>query len=93
MTRNLPNGRATDLSLNQDKFAKCFSSNETLPIVKKDFAEGQTLGIVATPTVFIGDEPVVGLQTADELNAAIAKQLQKPGLGTPPIIQTHVTTK
>ena len=68
---------ATDLSLNQDKFSKCLLSKDTLPIITKDFEEGQSLGIVATPALFVGDELVVGLQTADELTRTIAKQLQK----------------
>ncbi len=66
---------AAELSLNQDKFAKCVSSKDTLPIVQKDFAEGQALGIAATPTLFVGDQVIIGLLTADELSAAIAKQL------------------
>lgn len=67
---------ASDLALNQDKFSKCLETKDTLPIVKKDFAEGQALGVAATPTLFIGDQTIVGLQTADELNALVAEQLK-----------------
>ncbi|MEK7452505.1 MAG: thioredoxin domain-containing protein [Patescibacteria group bacterium] len=79
---------ASNVSLNAEKFSKCFASGDTLPIVKKDFAEGQALGIAATPTIFIGDQSIVGFQTPDELIGAIKKQLSLQ-----PSPQTHVPSK
>ena len=72
---------ATTLRLNTIKFANCVASKDTLPIVQKDAAEGTALGIVATPTVFVGSQRFVGLDTADELTAAVKLELTN--------IQTH----
>ena len=76
---------AQELSLNEDKFSKCITSNDTLPIVQKDFQEGQALKIIATPALFVGDQLIIGLQTADELTSTIDKQLQ--------LIKAHETSK
>lgn len=66
---------ASELGLNTDAFTKCFSNADTLPIVKKNLQEGLDLGIIATPTLFVGSVPFVGVPTVDDLTKAIADQL------------------
>lgn len=40
--------------------------------LKETEALARTLGIDSTPTFFVGDEPLIGAQTTDELKAAVA---------------------
>jgi len=70
---------AADLNLNADKFAKCVSTKDPMPIVKKDMQEGVDLGLVATPTLFVGSQSIVGVPTIDELNKTIADELARVG--------------
>lgn len=46
--------------LNRLKLADCIDSKATLPRVEADMREGQQLGIMSTPTLFINGTPVVG---------------------------------
>ena len=66
---------ATELKLNEDTFRKCVSTQDTLALVKKNFQEGKDLGIVATPTIYVGSTPFVGTPTSDELTQFVAQQL------------------
>ncbi|MFH1253200.1 MAG: thioredoxin domain-containing protein [Candidatus Uhrbacteria bacterium] len=65
---------AQDLSLDIEKFQKCLTNQETLPLVKKDFEEGTALQITATPILFIGPERLAGAVTAEEILSVIKKQ-------------------
>lgn len=47
--------------LNRLQLATCIDSKATLPQVEADMREGQALGIMSTPTLFINGTPVVGL--------------------------------
>lgn len=69
---------ATDLGLNIGKFQTCYDERDTLPIVKKDYQEGLALGITSTPTLFIGDQTVVGAVSTQDLVALVNEQLQAP---------------
>lgn len=60
---------ATALELDETKFQTCYSNQDPLPLIRKDFDEGTALAITATPTMFIGEERVTGVMTADELIA------------------------
>lgn len=75
---------ATDIGINADKFAKCVNNQDTLPIVKKNLQEGLDLGIIATPTLFIGSQSFVGVPTLEELTKTITNQLAE---------LSHVTIK
>lgn len=66
---------AVEIGLDADKFKTCFDNQETLPLVRKDYEEAMALAITATPTIFIGEERVTGLLTADELIALVREQL------------------
>jgi protein-disulfide isomerase len=67
---------ATDLELDTEKFANCLSTNDTLPIVKKDFEEAMGLGLTSTPTLFIDDDVYVGAISTKEILDIIAKKLE-----------------
>lgn len=66
---------AAELGLNGKTFSKCVTNSDTLPIVKKNLQEGLDLGIIATPTLFVGSKPIVGVPTVDDLTKAIAEEL------------------
>ncbi len=67
---------AADINLDTTKFSNCFNEKVTQPIVQKDFDEGVALGIIATPTIFIGEKSFVGLQSAEILIKAIKEVLK-----------------
>jgi protein-disulfide isomerase len=53
-------------------------------IVKASMAEGDTLNVSATPTVFINGERLEGALDADEVRAALNRQLLAVGVQPPP---------
>ncbi len=53
-------------------------------VVKASMAEGDALGISATPTVFINGERLEGALDAGEVRAAINRQLVQAGVQPPP---------
>ncbi len=66
---------ATSLNMNIPAFTKCVANKEPLPLIQKNLQEGLDLGVIATPTLFIGSEPLVGVPTIDEITGAIEKEL------------------
>lgn len=58
---------AQQLALNTKRFQTCYDERDTLPIVKKDYNEGLALGITATPTLYIGDQTVIGAISTQDL--------------------------
>lgn len=77
---------ATELSLNLTKFNQDYSSNQVNGTINADMAEGNKLGIDATPTFFLdGKQISVGenvSQFQTLINAAIAKQTGKANSST-----------
>lgn len=63
---------ATDIGLDVEKFQTCYDARDTLPIVKKDYEEGLALGITSTPTLYIGDQTLVGAVTTQDLIDLVA---------------------
>lgn len=53
-------------------------------IVKASMAEGEALNVSATPTVFINGERLEGALDADEVRAALNRQLLAAGVQPPP---------
>jgi len=53
-------------------------------IVKASIAEGDDLGVSATPTVFINGERLEGALDADQVRAALNRQLLAAGVQPPP---------
>ncbi len=71
---------ASELKLDQKRFSNCIEKQETGAIVQKDQEEGLALGIVATPTLYVGSQKLVGSVTAEELVGIIQLELQKTDL-------------
>ena len=68
---------AAEIGIDTDAFGACFASEDTLPIIRKDVEEATALNIIATPTIFIGTERLVGETSLDELNAYVEKLIPK----------------
>jgi protein-disulfide isomerase len=72
---------AKQLGLNITKFNQDYASNEVNGTINADLAEGNTLGVDATPTFFLNGKQIsVGISVAQfqsVINAAIAKQAGK----------------
>jgi protein-disulfide isomerase len=72
---------ATQLGLNLTKFNQDYASNEVNGTINADLAEGNKLGVDATPTFFLNGKQIsVGIDVAQfqsVINAAIAKQAGK----------------
>lgn len=67
---------AFDLELDTDAWSNCYASRDTLPIVRKDYEEGLGLGLIATPTVFIGDDHYVGAISTNDLMSYVEQALE-----------------
>ena len=67
---------ADELSLDLERFTTCLDSQDTLPIVEKDREEGLALEILATPTLFIGSERIVGSIETEDFLKLIEQQLE-----------------
>ncbi len=69
---------AQDLQLNMEKFQRCYDERDTLPIVKKDYEEGLALGLTSTPTLYIGDQILVGAITTQNLVDVVTELINQP---------------
>lgn len=69
---------ASELKLDMDRFGACVKNQETYPLIEKDAQEGTALGVIATPTLFIGAQKVVGVISAEELVGLIQNELAAP---------------
>jgi protein-disulfide isomerase len=66
---------AQELELNMNRFTSCTTNQDTAAIVQKDAEEGRALDIIATPTLFIGKEKIVGEIESEELIKLIQGEL------------------
>jgi len=66
---------AANLGLNTAQFNACLDSGEKADEVKKDFAEGQRLGVNGTPTLYVNGKPVIGAQPFSVFQEAIEEAL------------------
>ena len=66
---------AVNLGLDTAKFNACLDNGAKEEIVKKDFAEGQRLGVNGTPTVYVNGKPVIGAQPFSVFQEAIEEAL------------------
>ncbi|MFA5945718.1 MAG: thioredoxin domain-containing protein [Patescibacteria group bacterium] len=62
---------ATDLKLNVNKFSRCFTSQETLPLVQRGYDEGTLLQITTTPTIYLNNVRYSGDLSTSVLKRAI----------------------
>ena len=63
-------GYAEDLGLDMEQYDHAVGDPSTEARVQQDFDAGMALGVEATPTIFLGDEPLE-LSTPDELRQAV----------------------
>jgi len=69
---------AQEVGLDTVKFQNCFDKQDTLPLVNKDLEEATALQITATPTIFVGDERITGVVSAEEIISLVkTKMAQK----------------
>jgi len=60
-----------------DVFRNCFETQNTLPIIRKDYDEGLALQISATPTIFINNERFSGAISTEELLTHVRQKITK----------------
>lgn len=68
---------ASEIGLNQAEFDECLDSGKMESEVKKDFADGQTLGISGTPSFIINGKILVGAQPYSVFEKEIEAELKK----------------
>ncbi len=62
---------ATELNLKDRPFARCLEDQNTMPLVQRGFDEGISLGITATPTLYINGERYTGSMKTSDLRRII----------------------
>ncbi len=68
---------ATSLELDIEQFGACFNSEETKPVIDKDVDEAFGLQLSATPTLFIGDEILVGQVDFNKIDTIVKQQINQ----------------
>jgi protein-disulfide isomerase len=68
---------AAKIGLDRGKFNACFSSDKQDAGIRKDMAEGSSLGVTGTPTFFINGRELVGAQPAPKFNEVIDEELTR----------------
>lgn len=68
---------ASEIGLNQAEFDECLDSGKMESEVKKDFADGQALGISGTPSFIINGKILVGAQPYSVFEKEIEAELKK----------------
>lgn len=64
-----------EVGLDMNAFARCYDAADTLAVVRKDYEEGLALGILATPTVFVGADSYAGALSISQLSQLIQDEL------------------
>lgn len=63
---------AGEIGLDTVRFETCLKDQKTFPLIARDEALGQTIGVRATPTIFINGARIEGIQTVEQLRLAIS---------------------
>lgn len=66
---------AKDIGLDQKSFDECLDSGEMKSEVKKDFSDGQNLGVQGTPAFFINGKEISGAQPFSVFQEIIEQEL------------------
>jgi protein-disulfide isomerase len=69
---------ATEVGLDRETFDACLAGDEARSAVDEATSEFAGRGFNATPSMVIGDQQIVGLQTAEQLGAIIEAQAFGP---------------
>ena len=62
---------AGDLGLDRTAFARCLDERRFAAAVDKDIREGRAVGVSATPTFIINDQPFVGAHSLESFRTII----------------------
>lgn len=68
---------AASLGIDGDKFKACLSAKTNDARVKKDFADGQLVGVSGTPSFYVNGKYLSGVPSYDDLKAVIDPLLTK----------------
>jgi len=68
---------ATDLGLDESAFNLCIDSDKYAQEVQKDIEDGQSYGVLGSPTFFINGRKVVGALPYDTFQMVIEEELPK----------------
>jgi len=66
---------AVDLDLDTKAFNECFDSGEFRKVVQDEYAEGNKLGVNATPAFFVNGRFLSGAQPFDAFKTIIDEEL------------------
>lgn len=66
---------AENLFLDTDRFSSCMETQDTLPIVERDYEEGTALGLLAAPTLFVNGTSYTGALSTDQLLSYVEEAL------------------
>ena len=69
---------ARTLKLDAPRFDQCLDAGEQAAAVRKDFAEGQRLGLTGTPSFFINGHYLTGAAKYNTLREIVEQQLATP---------------
>ncbi len=69
---------ASSIGLDVESFQSCYDQRDTLPIVTKDYEEGLALGLTSTPSLYIGNQLLIGALDVQELLSVVEEQLSAP---------------
>jgi protein-disulfide isomerase len=70
-------------SLDMDKLQACVKAQKQ-DVVKASMKEGETLGITATPTMYVNGQEIDGALPIEEIRAILDSALQQAGVAPPP---------
>jgi protein-disulfide isomerase len=68
---------AAKIGLDRDKFNACFTSAQHDAGIRKDMAEGKSLGVTGTPTFFINGRELAGAQPPPKFDEVIDDELAR----------------
>ncbi len=68
---------AQDIGLNMDTYESCIISKNPAPMIQAGIENGKTENIKTTPTVFINDQKIEGLKSADYYRNIIQNEIEK----------------
>ena len=71
---------AAEIGLDQAQFSQCMASGAAAARVQWDREDGQALGVVATPTFFIGRKALPDVPGFDEFSGLIDRELELEGV-------------
>jgi protein-disulfide isomerase/rhodanese-related sulfurtransferase len=82
---------AREIGLDGPKFDRCLDTGATTSRVQRDFNDGRTLGIHATPTFIVGQQQFAGLWDFARFSRLIDSELARVGATPGPTVATEET--